>query len=157
MPVTRRDRLVAAPREDVWRVVSDPHQLARWWPKVLRVEDVQERRRGSGSSWTQVLETRSGRPVRAEVRCLYSKDHHVHAWRQQVDGTPFAKVLRASETRIELEDADGGTRVSLEMDQRMRGLSRLGGWMVKRATGAQLDEALDGLHRAVAGSGAPAN
>jgi hypothetical protein len=40
--------------------------------------------------------------------------------------------------------------VSLEAQQRLRGLSRFGGgFMLKRATGAQLDEALDGLEHAL--------
>jgi hypothetical protein len=40
--------------------------------------------------------------------------------------------------------------VNLEAQQRLRGLSRFGGgFMLKRATGAQLDEALDGLEHAL--------
>jgi uncharacterized protein YndB with AHSA1/START domain len=154
MPRTRRSRLIAAARPDVWDVVSDPEHLPRWWPKVVRVENVHERRRGSGSSWTNVFETRAGRSVRADFRCLFSKESQAYGWRQEIEGSPFAKALRSSETRIELEDGNGGTVVSLETDQRMRGMSRLGGWMVRRATGAQLEEALDGLERATGAGGA---
>jgi uncharacterized protein YndB with AHSA1/START domain len=152
VPTARRSRVIEAPRADVWRVVSDPYQLPRWWPKVSRVEGVQERRRGTGSLWTKVLETKAGRSVRADYRCLYSKESSAYAWEQEIEGTPFAKVLKSSQTRIELEDADGGTRVRLEADQRLRGLSRFGGGvMLRRATGAQLDEALDGLENALVG------
>jgi uncharacterized protein YndB with AHSA1/START domain len=150
----RRSRLIAAPLRDVWRVVSDPYHLARWWPRVTRVEGVQERKRGTGTLWTKVLETKAGRSVRADFRCLYSKEPSGYAWEQEIEDSPFAKVLRSSEIRIGLEDRDGGTMVSLEAQQRLRGLSRFGGgFMLKRATGAQLDQALDGLeHALVAGN-----
>jgi uncharacterized protein YndB with AHSA1/START domain len=148
----RRSRLIGAQRAEVWRVVSDPYHLARWWPKVARVESVQERKRGTGTLWTKVLETKSGRSVRADFRCLYSKEPSAYAWEQEIEDSPFAKVLKSSETRIELDEADGGTLVKLEAEQRLRGLSRFGGgFMLKRATGAQLEEALEGLEHAVTG------
>ena len=144
-----RSRVIGAPRADVWRVVSDPYHLARWWPRVTRIEGVQERKRGTGTLWTKVLETKAGRSVRADFRCLYSKEPSAYAWEQEIEGSPFAKVLRSSEIRIDLSDAEGGTRVKLEADQRLRGLSRFGGGlMLRRATGAQLDQALDSLEDA---------
>jgi uncharacterized protein YndB with AHSA1/START domain len=146
----KRSRLIGAPRTDVWRVVSDPYHLARWWPRVTRVEAVQERKRGTGTLWTKVLETKAGRSVRADYRCLYSKEPSAYAWEQEIEDSPFAKVLRSSQIRIELEDADGGTTVKLEAEQRLRGLSRFGGgFMLKRATGTQLNQALDGLEQAL--------
>ena len=150
----KRSRLIAAPLRDVWRVVSDPYHLARWWPRVTRVEAVQERKRGTGTLWTKVLETKAGRSVRADFRCLYSKEPSAYAWEQEIEDSPFAKVLRSSEIRIGLEDRDGSTMVNLEAQQRLRGLSRFGGgFMLKRATGAQLDEALDGLEHALVSDG----
>jgi len=145
VPRARRTRLIGADPPAVWAVVSDPHQLPRWWPKVARVEAVQERRRGSGTLWTNVLKTEAGRDVRADFRCLYSKQPSAYGWEQEIEGSPFRKVFRSSVTRIELAEADGSTRVRLEADQRLRGMSRLGGFMVKRATGAQLEEALESL------------
>jgi uncharacterized protein YndB with AHSA1/START domain len=151
---TRRRRVISAPRAEVWRVVSDPYHLARWWPKVTRVEAVQERRRGTGTLWTKVLETSSGRSVRADFRCLYSTEPSAYAWEQEIEGSPFAKVLRSSELRISLSDADGGTEVELEAEQKLRGLSRFGGgFFLRRATGAQLEQALDGLEQALGDEG----
>ena len=126
-------------------MVSNPYHLARWWPKVARVEAVQERRRGSGTLWTKVLKTQAGRDVRADFRCLYSKQPSAYGWEQEIEGSPFQKVFRSSVTRIELAEANGGTSVKLEANQRLRGMSRFGGFMVRRATAAQLEEALDGL------------
>lgn len=137
--------MISADRMAVWRVISDPYHLVRWWPKVTRVEQVQERKRGTGTLWTNVMETQSGRTVRADFRCLYSKQPSSYAWEQEIEGSPFAKVLRSSATKVELADDDGGTRVTIVADQRLRGMSRLGGFMVKRATGTQLDMALDRL------------
>lgn len=141
--------MIAADRRDVWRIVADPYHLARWWPKVTRVENVYERKRGSGTQWTKVLETAAGKGVRADFRCLYSRENEAYSWEQEIVGSPFAKVLHSAVTTIELSDVDGGTRVKLKVDQRLRGMSRLGGFMLRRATARQLDEALDGLDRAV--------
>jgi carbon monoxide dehydrogenase subunit G len=145
--------VILAPRSAVWSVVSDPYHLSRWWPRVTRVEGVQERKRGTGTVWTKVLETKAGRTVRADFRCLYSKEPSSYAWEQEVEDTAFEKVFRSAVTRIELSDADGGTRVNLETQQRLRGLSRFGGFMIKRASSTQLDHALDGLERAVGAAG----
>ena len=62
-------------------------------------------------------------------------------------------MLKSSLTSVGLEDREGDTRVTIESDQRLRGLSRLGGFMLRRATGAQLDEALTGLEQAVGQQG----
>jgi carbon monoxide dehydrogenase subunit G len=144
---TSRSRSIAAARPAVWDVVSNPYHLTRWWPKVARVEAVQERTRGTGTLWTKVLQTQAGRQVRADFRCLYSKAPSAYGWEQEIEGSPFAKVLRSSEIGIELEESDGGTRVTLRAEQKLRGLSRFGGFMLKRATNRQLEEALDGLER----------
>jgi len=153
MPKVRRSRVIAADRRAVWEVVSDPYHRARWWPKVSRVEDVDEHARGPGAEWTDVLTTASGKGVRAEFRCVRSRDLEGYAWEQQIEGSPFAKVLSSAVTSVGLQDADRGTRVTIEADQRLRGLSRLGGFMLRRATATQLDEALSGLEQALGTQG----
>jgi uncharacterized protein YndB with AHSA1/START domain len=148
MARARRSRVISAPRADVWQMVSDPYHLPRWWPNVMRVEGVYERKGGSDSQWTNVFETRSGKSVRADFRCRYSRAPEAYGWEQEVAGSPFEKYLRSAVTEISLADADGGTRVEIETEQRLRGISRFGGGrMLKRATGRQLDEALDALER----------
>jgi carbon monoxide dehydrogenase subunit G len=147
---TSRSRSIAAPQPEVWELVSNPYHLARWWPKVARVEAVQERSRGKGTLWTKVLQTQAGRQVRADFRCLYSKAPSAYGWEQEIEGSPFAKVLRSSEIGIGLEESDGRTLVTLRAEQKLRGLSRFGGFMLKRATNRQLEDALDGLERTLA-------
>ena len=140
--------MIPAPRADVWGVVSDPYHLPRWWPKVTRVEGVYERKGGSGSQWTKVFETESGKSIRADFRCRYARAPEALGWEQEITGSPFEKYLRSAITEIELSDDAGGTRVEIETEQRLRGISRLGGGpMLRRATGRQLDEALDALAR----------
>jgi uncharacterized protein YndB with AHSA1/START domain len=145
VPKARRSRVIAADRDAVWRIVADPHHLPRWWPKVTRVEDVYEHERGPGTRWTNVLETASGKGVKAEFRCRRSREPEEYEWEQEIEDTPFAKVFTSSVTTVTLDDEGDGTRVTLELDQDLRGMSRLGGFMVKRASGDQLDGALDGL------------
>ena len=144
MPTTSRSREVAAPPDEVWRIVGDPYHLPRWWPRVTRVEAV------TGGRFTEVLSgTRSGRAVRADFRLDEKRKGELVRFSQQVEGSPFEKVLKESETTIAMEPAGSGTRVSLTVRQRLRGLSRLGGFLVRRATRRILDDALDGLEAAL--------
>jgi len=145
--------VLAADRGTVWRVVADPHHLPRWWPKVSRVEDVFERERGAGTRWTAVLETASGKGVRAAFRCRRSREPNEYEWEQEIEDTPFAKVFESSVTTVTLDDDPGGTRVTLQLDQGLRGLSRLGGFMIRRASADQLDGALNGLESALGEGG----
>lgn len=142
-----RFRVVPAAPDDVWAIVADPHHQPRWWPGVERMEGVQDDR------FTQVLRTRRGRPVRVDYAISELQPPWLAVWRQQLEGSPFARVLSASEIRVALDADDngaGGTRVTITHDQRLRGSNRTGGWMLTRATRRRLDEALDGL-AAIAG------
>jgi uncharacterized protein YndB with AHSA1/START domain len=141
--VTRSRTLPAAP-DAVWRVVADPRALARWWPRVERVKSV------TGEGWTAVLRSTRGRPVRADWRLDGQEAGRRRAWAQEIEGTPFAKVLRERRVEARLEAASGGTRVTLELRQRGRGLARFGRFMLRRAARRELDGALDGLAKTVA-------
>jgi uncharacterized protein YndB with AHSA1/START domain len=146
--VTRK-RTVAAPRGEVWALVSDPYSLPRWWPRTARVENVEQRGSGRRSHWTQVLETAEGRGVRADFRCVSAAEGERYVWEQELAGTPFAKHLRGSRVEIGLGERGEGTEVRLSSEQQLRGMSRLGGILMRRGQGAILDEALDGIERAL--------
>lgn len=151
MPRVTRRRTVEAPVPEVWKLVSDPYALPRWWPRVSRVEDVDARSGGRRSQWTKVLETQHGRGVRADYRCVSSAEPERYVWEQQLEGSPFAKHLKDSRVEIELHAAgEGETRVVLTSEQTMRGMSRLGGWMMRKGQRDILDAALDGIDRALA-------
>jgi uncharacterized protein YndB with AHSA1/START domain len=160
VPTARRSRTIAAPAQELWDLIRDPHHLPRWWPRVTRVEDVEE------DAFTEVMKTRKGKLVRADFNVVLGEDaERTLTWVQRVQGTPFANVLKSAETELRLTPAadsaaaDGPrTEVAIELRQEMATGSarytpflaiapRLGGRMVRRAAAATLDEALDGLER----------
>ena len=153
MPTARRSRTIAASVEELWEVIRDPHHLPRWWPRVTRVEDVE------GDAFTEVMRTAKGKVVRADFQ-LVQADEGTRSlrWEQRVQGTPFARLLKSAETEVRLAPvaasaspvSTGGpaTRVTIELRQTLTGFfPRFGGFMVRRAAAATLDEALDGLER----------
>jgi uncharacterized protein YndB with AHSA1/START domain len=139
--VTRSRTLAAAP-EAVWRVLADPRSLARWWPRVERVKSV------TGDGWTTVLRSERGKALRADWR-LETSDAGVRAWSQELDGTPFEKILAYRRVEVRVEPAGDGSRVAIELHQRGRRMARFGSFMLRRAARKELEGALDGLARAV--------
>jgi uncharacterized protein YndB with AHSA1/START domain len=141
---TRRTRTIAAPIDRLWDTLADPHHLPRWWPRVERVEDVTD------DAFTEVLRAASGRSVRADFELVEvdPESRRVH-WAQQLQGTPFARVLRSSEVEIQLTPAPpDATEVTLELHQTLAGfLPRLGSFLARRAAGRTLEEALEDLER----------
>lgn len=144
-----RTRTIAAPVGEVWKLVSDPYALPRWWPRTTRVENVDRKGGGRRSQWTKVLATAEGRGVRADYRCLSSAEGERYVWEQELEGTPFERHLKASRVEIRLRQRDGGTEVSLTEEQSLRGMSKLGSPLMRRARGEALNEALDGIERAL--------
>lgn len=145
MPTVRRSRTLRATPEAVWAVVGDAYHLPRWWPRVTRVEGVEE------GAFTQVLTTAKGVPVRADFEVAESAPPRLRRWTQQLVNTPFEHVLAHSEVEVRLEpDGADATRVALSLVQRVQGIALLGSFMVRRAGRRQLDDALDGLEALVA-------
>jgi len=149
MPRVTRRRTVAAPPHEVWELISDPYSLPRWWPRTSRVESVDRKPSGRRSQWTKVLQTAEGRGVRADYRCLSAVEKERYVWEQQLEGSPFARHLRSSTVEIGLRPEGRGTEVSLTSAQVLRGLSRLGSPMMRGGQGKILNEALDGIERAL--------
>ena len=139
--IVRRSRTLAATPEAVWRVVADPRSLARWWPRVERVKAV------SDDGWTTVLRSERGRALRADWR-LETSETGRRAWAQELEGTPFAKVIAFRRVEVTVEAADEGSKVEIELRQRGRRMARFGSFMLRRAARKELDGALDGLARA---------
>jgi uncharacterized protein YndB with AHSA1/START domain len=144
-----RTRTVEAPPGEVWDLISDPYNLPRWWPRTARVENVDDKAGGRRARWTKVLETAEGRGVRADFRCLSSAERERYVWEQELAGTPFERHLKALKVEIGLRARDGGTEVSLTEDQSLKGMSKLGSPLMRRARGDALDEALDGIEWAL--------
>lgn len=115
----------------------------------MRVESVERTKTGRRSQWTKVLETREGRGVRADYRCVSSAEGERYVWEQQLEDTPFERHLRSSVVEVRLDPDDGGTEVTLTSRQTLRGLSRLGGPLMRRGQAGIIAEALDGIERAL--------
>jgi uncharacterized protein YndB with AHSA1/START domain len=143
-----RTRTLEAPIGDVWKLVSDPYSLPRWWPRVGRVENV-DGGGGRRTRWTKVLETSEGRGVRADFRCVSSAERERYVWEQELAGTPFERHLNGLQVEVRMRERDGGTEVSLTEEQSLKGMSKLGSPLMRRARGDVLDEALDGIERAL--------
>ena len=148
MPTTRRSRTVTAPPEAVWKVIADAHHMPRWWPGVDRVQGV------SDDGFTQIYVSKRGRNVRMDFRVLGSESPSRDGglagrrmWEQELDGTPFQRVLSEAVTEIVLSASGEDTLVTIEQRQRMRGTSRFGGFQIRRAAARTLDGALEGLQR----------
>ena len=101
-----RRRRIAAPASALWDVVTDPYHLPRLWPNTQRVENVSEGEPGE-RSWTQVLETRGGRGVRADYHGVAVTDGERYVFEQTVEGTPFERFVKRVRTEIQLQPQNG--------------------------------------------------
>ena len=146
--------MIAAPPERVWELVADPHHMPRWWPLAVRVEDVHEAGEGGELIWTVVLRSERGATVRADFRGGPARAGKLFTWTQAIEGTPFARILKSASVEVALRVDGEGCRVMLTSNEALRGLSRLGGSMIRSAARRRLDEALDGVERALVGEGA---
>jgi carbon monoxide dehydrogenase subunit G len=144
--LVERVRTIDAPPDAVWDLVSDPHMLPRWWPKVQRVEEA------TPVAWTKVLSTPRGKTVRADYTRTEFHAPDLIAWQQELVDSPFEAILEEAVTAVQLEPDGEGTRVALRIDQQLRGRYRMGGgFLLRRATRRQLDEALAGIELALVG------
>jgi uncharacterized protein YndB with AHSA1/START domain len=154
VPTTRASRTIAAPAQELWELLCDPHHQPRWWPRVTRIEDVE------ADAFTQVMRTRKGKLVRADYSVRREDEQRRLTWVQRIAGTPFASVLKSSEIELRLESPPdaSATAVTIELRQEMAVGSaryspimslapRFGGPLVRRAAAATLAQALDGLER----------
>jgi uncharacterized protein YndB with AHSA1/START domain len=132
----RRERVVAATPEAVWKIVGDPHHLPRWWPRVERVEAVEP------TAWTSVMRSERGKVVRADYRVETHEPPLRRVWVQELTGSPFERLLSENRTEVSVTASGDGAAVKLTVRQRPRGSARLGGFLVRRATSRSLEDAL---------------
>jgi uncharacterized protein YndB with AHSA1/START domain len=143
--IVRRETVVAAAPEEVWELVSDPAGLPRWWPGVTRVEEA------TAEAWTTVLRSPKGKAVRADYTRVEADDGRRLAWRQEVEESPFERILAAAFTEIALEPGEGGTRVTIELEQKPRGWARFAPLQFRAAGVRQVQGAVEGLEAVFGG------
>jgi uncharacterized protein YndB with AHSA1/START domain len=146
--ILRQETVVQATPEEVWGLVSDPARLPQWWPGVTRVEEA------SADAWTTVLSSPKGKSLRIDYSRVEADPERRVVWRQEVEESPFERILASATTEIALaEDADG-TRVTVSLDQRPRGWARFAPLQFRAAGRRQVQGAVEGLD-AVFGSAEP--
>jgi uncharacterized protein YndB with AHSA1/START domain len=147
--IVRAETVVPAAPEEVWSLVSDPARLAQWWPGVTRVEEA------TPTSWTTVLSSPKGKAVRVDYTRVEAEHERRLVWRQEVEESPFERILASATTEVALAPDDAGTRVRVAIDQRPRGWARFAPLQFRAAGRRQVQGAVEGLD-AVFGGGEPA-
>jgi uncharacterized protein YndB with AHSA1/START domain len=139
--IVRRETVVPRAPEEVWRVVSDPAQLPRWWPGVARVEEA------TAEAWTTVLTSAKGKSVRMDYSRVAADEPTRIVWRQEVEASPFERILAEATTSVDLSPTEGGTLVVIALDQRPRGWARFAPLQFRAAGTRQVQGAVEGLER----------
>jgi uncharacterized protein YndB with AHSA1/START domain len=139
--IVRRETVVPEGLDEVWRLVSDPAQLSRWWPGVTRVEEA------TPETWTTVLTSPKGKSVRMDYTRVEAAAPTRLIWRQEVEASPFERILAEAITSLELTEVQDGTRVAIELDQKPRGWARFAPLQFRAAGTRQVQGAVEGLER----------
>jgi uncharacterized protein YndB with AHSA1/START domain len=137
--IVRSETVVPAAPEEVWGLVSDPARLPQWWPGVTRVEEA------SAQAWTMVLSSPKGKSVRVDYTRVEAEPERRLVWRQEVEESPFERILASATTEIALAPEGSGTRVSVALDQRPRGWARFAPLQFRAAGRRQVRGAVEGL------------
>lgn len=145
MPKTSRSRVLAADPEAVWRIAGDPGKLARWWPKVERVD------RPAADQFVKWLTSARGRAVPMSFRLIESEPGVFACWEQELEGSPFERSVRRSRECVRVEPAAEGTSVVLSIKRSLKGSARLGAPLVARGQRIELESALDRLQERFGG------
>jgi uncharacterized protein YndB with AHSA1/START domain len=148
--ILTRETVVPAPPEEVWSLVSDPARLPQWWPGVTRVEEA------TAQAWTTVLSSPKGKAVRADYTRVDAEEGRRLVWRQELEETPFERILAAATTEIALQPDGDGTRVRIALDQRPRGWARFSPLQFRAAGTRQVQGAVEGLEALFASPARPA-
>ena len=128
---------IAAPPEAVFRALTDPGELARWWgsPDVYRTEDWKVDLRPGGKWSCQARSPEGSSEVRGEYLAVEPPRLLEYTWE------PSWEQYRKSIVRYTLEKVPGGTRLSLQhrglvSEESTRGhaegWTRVLGWLVER-------------------------
>lgn len=147
MPRVSRSLEVPVAIDSVWDFVSRPGNLARWWPRVIRVEGVVGQAGTTGLSWTSLLEADSGRRVRLDFQATTAEPPNAFGWIQELANTQFEKHLRRQEYMILLGDLAGGTAVELVAETDLKGSAKLASLTLRKSQGRVLDRALNDLRQ----------
>ncbi|WP_030485952.1 SRPBCC family protein [Nocardioides aequoreus] len=108
------DAFIPAPPEQVWRLLDDPKRRPEWDNAIGPMETVGAGR-WTGRAPAALATTRWRVPRRMEIRTVVlvaREEHHVLEWETSF---PHTRPRRTEQTRIELREEPGGTRLRLTL------------------------------------------
>ena len=101
--VTRQPPRSRAPhRRTVWELVSDPHNLPRWWPRTSGSRTSTQAGAASAAQWTKVLGTAAARACGPTTAASARARRERYVWEQELEGTPFERHPALLEARDRL-------------------------------------------------------
>lgn len=134
--------------EEVWHRVSDGSRLVAWWPRAERAEDVQ------GATFTLVLRSSRGTPMRTDWHVGRSRRPEVQRWEQDLAGTPFARAFASSAVEVRIEPGKrGGSAVTVAVERELAAKGAAAGLLGRRASKRHAGEALAGLLASLSSAG----
>jgi uncharacterized protein len=137
---TRRFR---APRERVFRALTDPHELSELMPGVQRVEV------SSDDEWIAVVKPPFGRGLNLKLDMHVTDRREPEHARLEAWGKSFGARI-SIETEFELAEDGGATDMSWSADVGLAGLlGGLGGKALEPAARHQAERAIDRLQARV--------
>ena len=139
-------RRFEAPRERVFRALTDPHEIGQLMPGVERVEV------SSDDEWIAVVEAPFGRGLNLKLDMHVTDRRPPEHARLQAWGKSFGMRL-SIDTEFLLAENGGGTDMTWTADVGMAGLlGGIGGKALEPAARRQADRAMDRLERLVESS-----
>ena len=136
-------RRFQAPRERVFRALTDPHELSELMPGVQRVEVSSE------DEWIAVVKPPFGRGLNLKLDMHVTDRRPPEHARLVAWGKSFGARI-SIETEFELADDGDGTDMSWSADVGLAGLlGRLGGKTLEPAARHQAERTMDRLQKRV--------
>lgn len=139
MRVIHKSLDIGADRADVWAVLSDFGNIARWSSGVKESHLVSDIATGVGAH--RHCDLGMGMTVREKIA------HWVENEELGITFTKFAMPAEAATATFRLKNAPRGTRVEFEMAFQPKGITRMMAPFLQRMMGADLEGLLDDLKR----------
>jgi len=134
---------IAAPADDIYQVVMDPHRLKEWVSIHEKIEDAPDSLR-KGSTLTQSLKL-AGRKFKVDWTVVQNDRPSYVVWEGK---GPLGSKARAV---YEFSESDGVTHFTYMNEYDLPGgaLGKMAGPAVRKVTGKELDASLENLRSIV--------
>ena len=146
------ERLIAAPREAVWRALNDPETLRQCIPGCEKVEKT------SDTGFAATVTAKVG-PVKASFSgaVTLSDIDPPNGYTIRGEGKGGAAGFASGGAQVKLEDAEGGTKLSYVVDAKVGGkLAQIGSRLIDATARKMADDFFTKFSDLVAAEAAPA-